>query len=333
MKFLIYAILGFYIFPTPSHAGFIRDLIKDRVKSKLENQPAPTATISSEDKITKPGDYTISFSYKDHVRWYKIHIPKKYDPTKPTPLLFALHGGGGDMNTQAQDKFYKQISKSEAEGYVVVFPNGFSPFQSGKLATWNAGGCCAQARDQKIDDVGFIREIINKVKNQLNIDSQKIFSTGMSNGGMMSYRLACELSEVFKGIAAVAGTDNTFECNPKNPISILHIHAKNDDHVLFDGGLGPKAISKAAETEFTSVTKTIAKWVKINGCPETPQRVLTVKGAYCDLYSPCKSKTEVKLCVTDEGGHSWPGGEKPRGGGSSQAISANDILWDFFKSK
>jgi len=237
------------------------------------------------------------------------------------------------MEVQATDKYYKQISKSESAGYIVIFPNGYSQFKSAKLATWNAGKCCGQARDTNSDDVAFIKEIIVRSKSQLTIDENKIFSTGMSNGGMMSYRLACELSDVFKGIAAVAGTDNTINCVPKNPISILHIHAKNDDHVLFNGGLGPKAINKASETEFNSVPNTISKWVKFNGCVETPKRVLEVKGAYCDLYSPCKNNTEVKLCVTEEGAHSWPGGERPRGGSASLAISANDILWDFLKDK
>lgn len=151
----------------------------------------------------------------------------------------------------------------------------------------------------------------------------------------MSYRLACELSDVIKGIAAVAGTDNTVNCTPKNPISVLHIHAKNDDHVLFNGGSG-KSLSdnKDKVTDFASVPTTVSKWVKLNACNDVPKRVLEKSGAYCDLYTGCKNGVKVQLCVTETGAHSWPGGEKIRRGAeeTSKAISANDVMWEFFKN-
>lgn len=338
MKLMI-ALLSLTLFTPSSEAQSLHERIRERVKERMakkeEAKPAPETNASSEEKITKPGDYTLSFSHNGITRMYKLHVPAKYNGAA-SPLLIALHGGGGDMSYQSNDKLYKQISKSEELGFIVAFPNGYSKFNSGKFATWNAGKCCGDARDKNIDDVGFIREMIAKISFQLNIDKSKIFATGMSNGGMMSYRLACELSDMIKGIAAVAGTDNTINCSPKNPVSILHIHAKNDDHVLFNGGSG-KSLSDNKEkvTEFTSVPVTVAKWVKQNGCNETPKRVLEKSGAYCDLYSGCKSGTEVQLCVTEAGAHSWPGGEKIRRGAeeTSKAISANDVMWEFFKSK
>jgi polyhydroxybutyrate depolymerase len=158
----------------------------------------------------------------------------------------------------------------------------------------------------------------------------------MSNGGMMAYRLACEASDVFKAVVAVAGTDNTIECHPKKPLSILHIHAKDDDHVLFAGGAGENAFrDKSMVTEFVSVPKTIEKWVGLEHCESKPQKILEKPGAYCERYK-CQSEVAIQLCVTESGKHSWPGGEKPRmglvGGTPSKAISANDVMWDFFKS-
>jgi len=317
-----------------ANSGYFKDKIKERIKNKFESEPAPIASQISHSEKLSPGDYTFSIKVDNIDRWFKVHVPQQYNSKKATPLMFALHGGVGDMNIQSTDKFYRQISKSDQENYIVVFPNGYSPFQSGKIATWNAGNCCGPARDKKIDDVKFIKLIIEQLKQQLNIDSKKIFANGMSNGGMMSYRLACELSDVFKGIAAVAGTDNTIDCKPKNPINILQIHAENDDHVLFNGGIGPKAINKSSETVYNSVPNTIAKWVNINECPKKPERVLENPGVYCDLYSPCKNQTQIKLCVTKNGGHSWPGGEKPRGTiESSNAISATNEIWSFLKDK
>jgi polyhydroxybutyrate depolymerase len=246
-----------------------------------------------------------------------------------------MHGGGGDMTIQSNDKYYQQIKKSESEGFIALFPNGHSQFQSGKLATWNAGKCCGKARDTKSDDVAFIKAAIEKTKTQLTIDSKRIFATGMSNGGMMSYRLACELPDMFRAIAAVAGTDITESCKGAKPVSVLHIHAKDDDHVLFEGGAGKNAFKDRSQvTEFSSVASTIEKWRAIDGCEAKPKRILDKKGAYCDRFETCKSSTRVQLCVTDSGGHSWPGGKKPSSfaGGSdpSTAISANDVMWDFF---
>ena len=285
-------------------------------------------------KITRPGSYTGTLKDGGHDRYYLVHIPAKYRPSVPTPLVFILHGGGGNMRYQANDEYYKLITKSEKAGFIAVFPNGFTKLSSGKLATWNAGKCCGDSRDQKIDEVGFLKKTFEAVKKELNIDEKKVFSIGMSNGGMMSYRLACEAPNIFKGIAAVAGTDNTINCDPSTPTNILHIHAKDDSIVKFDGGIGKDVPDPTQVNDFTSVATTIAKWVKINGCVQTPKRVLQQQGAYCDLYSGCKNDVKVQLCVTETGGHSWPGGKKASESRPiNQGITANDVIWDFFTQK
>jgi polyhydroxybutyrate depolymerase len=308
--------------------------IKERIEKKMEGKPAPALSSVAEGALTKPGDYVLSLIHNEIYRFYKVHIPVSFDPQKSSSLFFALHGGGGDMTIQSNDKYYKLISQSDKTGDVVVFPNGFSKFQSGKLATWNAGLCCGESRDKKIDDVGFIRAIILDLSKKIKINPKRIYALGMSNGGMLSYRIACELSDVFNGIASVAGTDNTIDCVPKKAISILHIHARDDDHVLFEGGIGPKSVDKKSITEFNSVDKTILKWVNLNGCLKIPTRVLNSTGAYCDVYSKCRDGVEVKLCVTEKGGHSWPGGTNPRGKTTlSQSLDANTTIWEFFKIK
>lgn len=298
----------------------IRERIKERRSDAQPDVP-----------ITKPGDYERSLLHDGVNRHYRIHVPRGYNPATPTPVVVAFHGGGGDSDYMAQDKYYGLISKSDAAGFVVVFPNGYSKFRSGKFATWNAGACCANARDKNSDDVGFVRAMLRKVSAELMIDRQRIYATGMSNGGMMSYRLACEMADTFAAIAAVAGTDNTLSCAPRKHVSILHIHAANDDRVLFNGGAGEKFRDESKVTDFISVPATIAKWVKQNQCGSQPRRVLEKPGAYCEQYSHCAGAVKVQLCVTETGGHSWPGGSKPRGDEPpSQAISANDVMWDFF---
>ena len=315
---------------TAAEDGLIRQWLKERAMQREQDKSDLHASADINAQITKPGDYTFTIQYDGLARMYRVHVPLKYNSSIPTPLLFALHGGGGSMDYMADDSHYGLITASERNGFIVVFPNGYSKLKSGKFATWNAGNCCGGARDENINDVGFIRQVVNNVTRQMHIDPNRVYATGMSNGGMMSYRLACEMSDVFKAIASVAGTDNTRSCTPRNPVSILHIHARNDTHVLFTGGAGEEAVEKSKITDFTSVADTVSKWVRLNGCATTPRRVLEKAGAYCEVYSQCPGDAQVQLCVTETGAHSWPGAKKTRGEPASQAISANDIMWDFF---
>lgn len=327
---LLWGALAFPASIGAADEGPVREWLGER---RLAKRPAVPTPVDADSRITSPGDYSTRIKHGGLMRMYRVHVPATYRPSAPSALLFALHGGGGNMDFQADDARYGQIGQSEHAGYVVVFPNGYSQRADGKFATWNAGKCCGAARDKEIDDVGFIRQIVANITRQMNIDRTRIYATGMSNGGMMAYRLACEMSDVFAAIAPVAGTDNTRACTPKTPVSILHFHAKNDTHVLFGGGAGPGARDKSKVTEFASVAATLSKWAALNGCPTAPRRVLERPGVYCDRYSPCRDNAKVQWCVTETGGHSWPGAAKTRGEPASQAISANAAMWDFFEHR
>jgi polyhydroxybutyrate depolymerase len=275
-----------------------------------------------------PGDYRFSFVHGGITREYLVHVPKSYRGA-PTPLLVALHGGGGDADFQADDSKYKLIGKSEQAGFIAVFPNGYSRMPGGILATWNAGACCGAAQKNNVDDVGFLREVIRRIEQQANIDPRRIFATGMSNGAMMSWRLACEAPEI-RAIAAVEGTDNTASCHPARPVAAIEFHALDDDHVPLNGGKGDLSI---AQVDFISVPATQAKWVRLDRADAQAKRVLTVAGAHCDLHSAKAGGAPVELCLTDTGGHSWPGGGTQQGRKQpSMAISANDLMWNFFSS-
>lgn len=265
-------------------------------------------------------------------RKYLLHIPAGYSPAKPVPLVLFFHGGGGHMEQAADDYGWRE--KSDKEGFIVAFPNGTSRFPRQHLATWNAGNCCGSARDKNVDDVGFVRQVIADIQRQVNIDKTKIFATGMSNGGMMSYRLACEAPDIFRAVAPVAGTDNTQSCKPSQPISILHIHARDDTHVLFNGGAGEDAFRDESKvTDFTSVNDSIKRWIALNHAEKTPRRVLDVPGAVGDLYTSAQNRAQIELVVTETGGHSWPGGKAVRRKKPSTAFNATDLIWTFFQSQ
>ena len=260
-------------------------------------------------------------------REFLVHVPASYRAETSVPLVLALHGGGGSMQIMARDRLYGLVSQSEASGWIVVFPNGFSRLPGGRLATWNAGICCGAARDRGSDDVGFLRAVVADVQRRLNVDPKRVFATGMSNGGMMSYRLACEASDVFRAIASVAGTDGTANCTPERPVSVFHIHARDDDRVLFHGGSGSASNTHA---DFVSVADTVDKWVKLDACRGPVQRQTDQPGVVCEVRSGCGGGAEVRLCVTDTGGHAWPGGRKALGGKGSTAMNATEAIWEFF---
>lgn len=332
MKILVTLLLILVPLHSKAEEGWLKKRLKNKWVKRQAEKSAPLASREVKEKIKKPGTYTYVFNFQNIDRYYKVHLPLSYNPEKPIPVIFAFHGGGGNMEIQSTNRFYKLISFSERQGVVLVFPNGHSPFKSGKLATWNAGNCCGQARDQKIDDVGFIRELYQNLRQQIKTESKKVYAIGMSNGAMMSYRLACEASDLFKAIGAVAGTDNTIDCLPIKPVSILHIHATNDEHVNYQGGRGKKAASQDVVPEFTSVEGTLNKWKEILQCkgdfkvsrPKKELEIHELKG--------CQSGSQIKHIKLSDGGHSWPGGVKPKGKDeTSKLISANDEIWKFFE--
>lgn len=281
--------------------------------------------VPARDRATAATTHTL-----DGGRKYLLHVPQAARQPGPRPLVLFFHGGGGDM-TQAAAA-YGWPKTADREGFIVAFPNGSSRLPRQRLATWNAGKCCGFARDRDIDDVAYVKQVIADIRRRVAIDETRIYATGMSNGGMMAHRLACEMAETFAAVAAVAGTDNTTVCRPTRPISVMHIHARDDTHVLFGGGAGKDAFRDTSKvTDFTSVDVTIAGWLARNGLEPPPRRVLDVPGAQMDLYTSPRHDAEVARVVTETGGHSWPGGKAVRGKQPSQAIEANDVIWNFFR--
>ena len=311
-------------------AAQAQETLRERIKARLEQRRAEKGN----DAPAQGGLQELQVQGRKVL----VHLPAGYDAAHPTPLVLAFHGGGGHAEYMADDEKYGLQKKADEAGFVVAFPNGYSKLPGGKFATWNAGGCCGDARDKGVDDVGFARAAVAAIKGRFNIDAGRVFATGMSNGGMLSHRLACEAADVFRAVASVAGTDATANCTPSRPIPVLHIHARDDDHVLFNGGAGPNAFRDESKVmNFVSVPETMARWVQRDHCAAPPQRTLdtqgTADGAYCEAYSGCAGGVTVQLCVTDTGGHSWPGAPSVRRGkpGASKALDANDQIWRFFE--
>jgi polyhydroxybutyrate depolymerase len=306
---------------------------RERLEKMKSGGSDKTALPAKTTRITGPGLYRHTLSHEGRTREYLVYVPPSWRKGASLPIVLALHGGGGDADYMANNKMYGLIGKAQSAGFIAVFPNGISPHASGMLATWNAGTCCGGARDQNVDDVGFLKTVSARVVAEAGADASRVFAIGMSNGGLMAYRLACDAPEFLRGIMSVAGTDNTKTCTPSKPLPILHIHAKNDDHVLYNGGAGASPFGKRAVTDFVSVPATIDKWVQLNRANTSARTVLSVPGATCTRHDAMAGGAPVQLCVTETGAHSWPGGTKQRASEPpSTAIIANDVMWDFFKS-
>jgi polyhydroxybutyrate depolymerase len=280
----------------------------------------------------EPGDHTRSVEVGKLKRSYLVHVPARYDRARPTPVVLAFHGGGS--NPEQMVRFCGLNGKADEAGFIVVYPSGTGRLEG--ALTWNAGNCCAYAMFQQVDDVGFVRSLLDDLARAANVDANRIYATGMSNGGMICYRLAAELSERIAAIAPVSGPMGTETCSPKRPVSVIHFHGTDDQFAPFQGGVGSRS---STGTNFYSVEHSIRAWIKANGCPEKPVVVQLPKtlddgtSVERQTYGPGKDASEVVLIKIEGGGHTWPGREPRLAflGRSTKNISANDALWDFFQ--
>jgi len=264
-------------------------------------------------------------------RTYLLHVPKLAQPPARWPLVLAFHGSGVDAASMAS--FCGLDEKADQAGFVVVFPNGTGRRED--ALTWNAGLCCGYAANKQVDDVGFVRAMLDEVARALPIDETRVYSTGMSAGGMMTYRLAIEMPDRLAAIAAVAGPFVAKQL-PSHPMPVLHFHGTADEYAPYAGGYGPRSVSNI---DFPSVDATIGVWVKVNECPTIPvvsgepDHVGDGTNITRKVFGPGKHGTEVVLYAIDGAGHTWPGRQPrlPVLGKSTGNLSANDVLWEFFQ--
>ena len=243
------------------------------------------------------------------------------------PLVIVLHGGGGHAEVIAETSGF--TVKADEERFVVVYPNGSGRLRD-RLLTWNSGNCCGYAHENNVDDVSFIRALIGQVQKELNVDGRRIFVTGFSNGGMMSYRLACELSDLVAAVAPVAGALNYEKCEPARPVSVVAFHGTADEHVLYEGGEPTRRVDRNPRVD-SSVAEAIGYWVKRDRCARGAGRERQ-GGVVIDNYTGCADGTGVRLYTLVGQGHAWPGGTAWARGADepTTAVKATDAMWQFF---
>ncbi|CAM4158271.1 esterase, PHB depolymerase family [Mycobacterium basiliense] len=257
-------------------------------------------------------------------RTYIVHVP----PGVPAGLVLSLHGGGS--SGAGQQGLTGFDTAADANNLLVVYPDGFDK-------SWADGRGASPADRRHLDDVGFLVTLVAKLRNEFDIPAGHVFATGMSNGGFMSNRLACDRADVFAAIAPIAGTLGVgVACNPSQPVSVLEAHGTADRVVPFNGGdvRGRGGLSHAI-----SALSMVDRWRTVDACqgdPVVEQLPDLRDGTLVRRYDywACAAGTEVVFYRIENGGHTWPGAKqylpKPVIGATTRALAGSAVIAQFF---
>ena len=263
-----------------------------------------------------------TFELNGEIREYYLHLPSNI--VDDAPLVFVFHGYSGSASGIMNYSGLNQIA--DENGFAVCYPQGL--IDDWDYAFWNVG--YDWHVDETVDDVGFIISLTQYLLAEYSLSTDNIFSTGMSNGGDMSYLLACEASDVFRAIAPVAGCMMTWiydSCAPVNPLPVFEIHG-TDDNVTWWEGAGE--IYNDGWGPWESVDPTFHFWTQLNGCTESTIDTLpdinTSDGSYVISHKNTNgvNNNEVWLYEVVNGGHDWPGAY------GNMDINASEEIWNFF---
>jgi polyhydroxybutyrate depolymerase len=232
---------------------------------------------------------TFNFTFKNVKYSYIVHLSPSYSGSKPAPLVLNWHGL--TSNAGQEEILTNMDPVADANGWVLVYPN--SPDMS-----WNAGTCCAYSATTR-DDVGFAVALVKQIQSKACIDPKRIYTTGMSNGAFMTYRLGCEHAEIFAAIAPVAGKVGIPSCKPSRSVPVMAFHGTSDPLVSYDtGGLSGENLS---------VPDTVKAWATRDSCTVGPTQSYQMGTVTCQTWSSCSAGATVTLCSATGEGHWWPG--------------------------
>jgi polyhydroxybutyrate depolymerase len=259
-----------------------------------------------------------------------LHLPPGFDPDDPLPVVFSFHGFASRPEGQEDISRWNEIA--DGEGFIVIYPQGTSfPLR------WNTRSSSADT----VDDVQFFRDIIDDLAGILTLDRDRIFVTGLSNGGAMTHRLACEVADLIAAAGTVAApiSDLPGGCQPSRPVPLIAFHGTADPIVSYNGG-SVSFTSRDRDGElyphafgYQPAEVWVRDWAVLNGCDTTPETFSHAEDVLGARYSGCEEDAEVILYTIDGGGHTWPGGARlPRliTGETSSQIQASERMWAFF---
>jgi len=269
-------------------------------------------------------DQSATLEFGGLSRTYAVHVP----PGHPTGLVMNLHGGASTGS--AQERLTNFDAVADADGFAVVYPDGID-------RNWADGRGASEPDRRGVDDVGFLAALADKLRSQYGIDPGHVFATGMSNGGFMANRLACDRTDLFAAVAPVSGTlGSNVACNPSRPVGVLEVHGTADPIVPFDGG---SMRGRGGASEIVSAPAMVQRRRTGDGCSGEPADD-TLPGAgdgtvvHRFTSAPCAAGAAVVFYQVDGGGHTWPDGPQylPKAviGPTTRAFSASEAIGQFF---
>lgn len=239
-------------------------------------------------------------------RSVNVYVPASYDPAEPAPVLVLLHGYGSSGSTHENYMRFKPLS--DEVGFLYLYPDGTPDCTDPPRKFWNATNACCNFCSSSVNDVGFLSALLDEVESQFSVDPERIYFVGHSNGGFMSYRMACEASERIAAIVSLAGAalHSSQACDPSDPVHVLQIHGTADDTVLYDGG-------SIIFWPYPGAVESVETWAGYNGCaisPESPPETLdldaSIAGAETSIAryeSECREGGSAELWTIPGGGH------------------------------
>ena len=309
--------------------------------------PVQTAGCGAEPPIGPGGSVTLSMRVGELDREYRVHLPAGYDPDAPVSLLLDFHGYTG--GAESEEEYTGLSDLADQRGFVVVYPQGtaFEGPDGASITSWNdlagsrpsgpEGPICSQTAFEYPhppecgeptpctwatchDDLAFVEALLDRLEATLCVDKERVFATGMSNGGMFVHRLGCDLADRFAAIAPVGGTmARGYNCAPQTPLSMMNVYGRNDDYV------SQKGVMSSDGYYYLGAAAVLDEWAAAQGCAAEATPYPTSRsgdlGLECVERADCATGAEVVHCEW-EGGHDWPAAE-------GQAVG-NEIIWEFF---
>lgn len=265
---------------------------------------------------------TLELKHGGLTRTALVYVPSGYDGKTPVPLVLSFHGRHGEGKDQAELTEFHKVG--ERRGFLVVYPDGF-------LKSWNAMHGTGEAQERGVDDVGYVDALLAKLSERFRIDPDRIYASGMSNGGFFTHRLGCERSSRFAAIATVAGELSPAlakVCKPENPMPVLIFHGTKDRIAPIAGG------KTGGGGSLLSAERTAEIWSQLNQSSGPMKETLRKGDVIC--RSSQGGQAPVTLCTVEGAGHTWPGGDQYMArllvGTTNRDVNASEMIWEFFEA-
>lgn len=288
------------------------------------------STATCPETVIQAGTSTQMVMHEGMNRSYVLYIPVGYQGDEPLPLVVDFHPLGGTGQQQMQSNSWK--AKADSEGFIVAYPNSYNSNNS-----WNVGWCCQDAQKNQVDDVGFAKAMVAQISEKACVDPKRVFATGCSNGGGMTYKVMCEAADVFAAGAPVdfrcvnGGTQGSpscvDNCNPAQPVSLNHFDNTGDTSLVpYNGGTTSFPAncppnSSCVGMAFPSVNANFETWQDILSCTEAPADLSGLSN--CKGTDSCEAGTQANLCVQTGGSHC----------GNYSSLGIVDKAWELFKQQ